>query len=225
MNGKKLAGEKAADFVEDGMTVGLGTGSTVYFTIKKIGERIQNGLCITGIPTSEATKELAAACHIPMVALNDADHIDLTIDGADEIDPGLNGIKGGGGALLFEKLVAKASGRNIWVADESKLVKKLGAFPLPVEVIPFGYKMVMKELERKGLQSTLRLKDGRPYETDSKHYILDIKAGNAGDIQALGAWLDSISGIVEHGLFLGIADMAVIGHEQHVSILKKEPLC
>ena len=210
MDGKKMAGEKAAELVEDGMIVGLGTGSTVYYTIKKLGERVQSGLHITGVPTSRATEKLARECGIPIADLNDTAQMDVTIDGADEVDPSLNGIKGGGGALLFEKLVAKASKRNIWVVDSRKMVQQLGAFPLPVEVVPFGYKHLMKTFEREGLNPVLRMKEGRPYVTDGGHYIVDIRLQTP-DIGAFGAWLDSITGVVEHGLFLGICDLVVIG--------------
>ncbi|GER67689.1 ribose-5-phosphate isomerase A [Weizmannia acidilactici] len=221
MNEKKTAGEKAAEFVEDGMTIGLGTGSTVYYTIRKIGERVQNGLKITGVPTSQATAVLARGCGIPLADLNDTDTIDLTIDGADEVDPALNGIKGGGGALLFEKLVANASKKNIWVVDHSKQVEKLGAYPLPVEVIPFGWKQIMKIFEEKGFRPVLRMKNGQPFQTDGGHYIVDIRAGHAGDMVALGKWLDGLTGVVEHGLFLGTCDLVVVGDGESVSMREK----
>ncbi|HAK1502070.1 TPA: ribose-5-phosphate isomerase RpiA, partial [Listeria monocytogenes] len=156
INQKKIAGEKACEWIKDGMVVGLGTGSTVYYTIEKLGEMVNNGLHITGVATSEETNKQAQNLGIPLKSLNDVTEIDITIDGADEIDTDFQGIKGGGGALLREKMVASASLKNIWVVSEEKLVRNLGKFPLPLEVIPFGWKQVERKLEKEHIQTNLR---------------------------------------------------------------------
>ncbi|KHD85475.1 ribose-5-phosphate isomerase RpiA [Heyndrickxia ginsengihumi] len=218
---KKLAGEKAAEFVEDGMIVGLGSGSTVYYTIQKLGELVKNGLHIKGVSTSSRTSSLAASLGIQLVSLNEVEKIDLTIDGADEVDRNFNGIKGGGGALLFEKMVAKASAKNIWVVDQSKRVNALGSFPLPVEVIPFGYTHVNKALQERGFKPVLRTENGEPFQTDSHHYILDIHTGSIDDPHALHQWLKSLTGVVETGLFIDIADAVIVGEKQTASIVTK----
>ena len=149
MNEKKIAAEKSIQFIKDGMTLGLGTGSTVFFLVNKLAELVKQGLNIKCVSTSNQTSELAKSLGIKIVNLNEVDHIDLTIDGADEVDKNLNGIKGGGGALLFEKIVAAASEQVIWIVDSSKYVSKLGKFPLPVEVIPFGSNHLFTEIYRK----------------------------------------------------------------------------
>lgn len=213
MNGKEAAGKKAIDEISNGMTIGLGTGSTVYYFIQALAEKVAAGLTVTGVATSRKTIELAEKWQIPMKSLNDTDHIDVTIDGADECDASLDGIKGGGGALLYEKLVAEASDRRVWIVDSRKRVSQLGQFPLPVEVIPFGWKKVYTRLSQDGFRPELRLdKDGKTYVTDAGHYILDLHLGTISDAASLAGRLDHVTGIVEHGLFVGMTDKILIGY-------------
>ncbi|MDM5198375.1 ribose-5-phosphate isomerase RpiA [Fictibacillus enclensis] len=221
MNQKQLAGEKAADYIEDGMTVGLGTGSTVFYTIQKVGEAVKNGLRIKGVSTSASTTKLAQSLGIPLISIDDVDKIDLTIDGADEVDPKLNGIKGGGGALLFEKVVANASAKVIWVVDPAKKVQTLGKFPLPVEVIPFGAQRLFRYFEKQGLSPVIRDKENAPYVTDSGHYIIDLHLEEIREPEQLATWLDSLTGVVEHGLFLNGADLIVVGEAEGPEIIEK----
>ncbi|MBC1512162.1 ribose-5-phosphate isomerase RpiA [Listeria booriae] len=213
MNSKQIAGEKACEFIEDGMVVGLGTGSTAYYMIQKLGDRVAEGLQVTGVVTSKATEKLAKERNIPLMDLNDVGEIDLTIDGADEVDGSYRGIKGGGGALLFEKLVAHASKKSIWVVGEDKVVETLGAFPLPVEVVPFGYKQVERQLEERGYKPELRhFEDGSIYLTDSQNYILDLHIQAIENPEELNDWLNNLPGVVENGLFLNYASSIVIGY-------------
>lgn len=221
MEGKKIAGEKAAEYVKDGMTIGLGTGSTVYYTINKIGEMVKSGLKISAVSTSSVTTKIAKELGIPLVALNEVDYIDITIDGADEVDSQLNGIKGGGGALLYEKLVASASKRIIWVVDQSKKVDVLGKFPLPIEVIPFSYKHVIKELESMGFNPKLRIKNNEIFVTDEKNYIIDLFLNKIDNPEKMSDILNSIPGVVEHGLFLNITDRVIVGYNDGVDILSR----
>lgn len=221
MNLKQIAGEKAAEYVKDGMVVGLGTGSTVYYTIVKLGEMVKDGLDITGIPTSLETERLAKELGIKLCTLEEYPEIDLTIDGADEIDPNLNLIKGGGGALLREKIVAAASEKEIIVADESKLVRNLGErFHLPVEVLPFSYPFVAKRLEAMNLRPVLRGKDGRAYLTDNGNYIIDCDTGPIDAPDEMEKILNMIPGVVENGLFIKLADIALIGTKKGVKEIR-----
>ncbi|MBC2175673.1 ribose-5-phosphate isomerase RpiA [Listeria booriae] len=223
MNSKQIAGEKACEFIEDGMVVGLGTGSTAYYMIQKLGDRVAEGLQVTGVVTSKATEKLAKERNIPLMDLNDVGEIDLTIDGADEVDGSYRGIKGGGGALLFEKLVAHASKKSIWVVGEDKVVETLGAFPLPVEVVPFGYKQVERQLEERGYKPELRhFEDGSMYLTDSQNYILDLHIQAIENPEELNDWLNSLPGVVENGLFLNYASSIVIGYSDgHAEVREK----
>ena len=210
-NPKQLAGERAVDYVEDGMVVGLGTGSTAYFAIQRIGKRVKQGLCIRGVSTSEQSHELALKLGIPLTDLSEVDRIDLTIDGADEVDPAFNLIKGGGGALFREKIIASLSRTEIVVIDETKARDRLGAFPLPVEVVPFGWQVTRKRLEGLGCRTDLRLRDGGPFVTDNGNYIVDCAFGRIDDPPALEARIIPICGVVECGLFIGLAHRIVIG--------------
>lgn len=219
---KKTAAEKAVEFIQDGMIVGLGTGSTVYYAIIKLGEMVKDGLKVKAVSSSSSTSKLAGTLNIELININDAGKIDLTIDGADEVDYNLNGIKGGGGALLFEKITALSSSLNVWIADSTKLVNKLGKFPLPVEVIPFGQKRVFEILNSTGLNPELRIRDGKKYLTDSGNYIFDLHTGVINDPEGLDKELKLISGVVETGLFTGIADIAVVSENESVKILKRE---
>jgi ribose 5-phosphate isomerase A len=220
MISKKLAGEKATEFIRDGMIIGLGTGSTAYYTIMKVGELVKDGLKITAVATSNVTYDMATKLNIPMVSLDDVDYIDLTIDGADEIDPEGNGIKGGGGALLFEKIVASHSRMNMWVVDERKLVERLGAFPLPVEVVPFGERHTQLALKDLGLNSKKRMIGNSPFKTDSGNYIIDLYTGRITDPGDFDKKLKGIPGVIEHGLFLGIVDKVVVGTETDTRIIE-----
>ncbi|MGO4370684.1 ribose-5-phosphate isomerase RpiA [Paenibacillus sp. MCAF20] len=211
MDGKKLAGEKAAAYVENGMVVGLGTGSTVYWTIMKLGERVREGLQIQGVPTSRRTEELALELGIPLLDLAEVDEIDLTIDGADESDGELSLIKGGGGALLREKLVASVSRRFIVVADESKWVESLGKFPLPVEVVPFGWELTSRQLGKLGCDPVLRMAGDEIYLTDNGNYIIDCHFGVIKDAKSLSETLNKWPGVVENGLFVNMAERIVLG--------------
>ncbi|MBM7643871.1 ribose 5-phosphate isomerase A [Scopulibacillus daqui] len=219
---KKMVGEKAAEYIKDGMIVGLGTGSTVAFTTKKLADRIKaENLSIQAVSTSHATSKLAESLGISLLDLNDVQKIDLTIDGCDEFDPELNGIKGGGGALLFEKIVAQASDRNIWVADASKAVNQLGAFPLPVEVLRFGWRHMFRAMEEKGLHPKLRMNGEEPFLTDSKNYILDCHAKAIDDAKALAGWLNALPGVVENGLFINICDQVLAADHDKVKVINR----
>ncbi|MBC1977110.1 ribose-5-phosphate isomerase RpiA [Listeria marthii] len=223
MNQKKIAGEKACEWIKDGMIVGLGTGSTVYYTIEKLGDMVAKGLQITGVATSEETAKQAEKLGIPLKSLNDVTEIDVTIDGADEIDADFQGIKGGGGALLREKMVANASLKNIWVVSEEKLVRNLGEFPLPLEVIPFGWKQIQRELEKDDIETNLRKQSsGEVYVTNNGNYILDIVNQTFTDTAMWQEKLAQIPGIVEHGLFLDYVDMIICGKANgEIELIKK----
>ncbi|ECH6825524.1 ribose-5-phosphate isomerase RpiA [Listeria monocytogenes] len=223
MNQKKLAGEKACEWIEDGMVVGLGTGSTVYYTIEKLGQMVNNGLHITGVATSDETTKQAEKLGIPLKSLNDVTEIDVTIDGADEIDTNFQGIKGGGGALLREKMVASASLKNIWVVSEEKLVRTLGKFPLPLEVIPFGWKQIERTLAKEQIQTKLRKQsNGEVYVTNNGNYILDIVNQSFTDAEMWQEKLAQIPGVVEHGLFLDYVDVIICGKANgETDIIKK----
>ncbi|MCE5170826.1 ribose-5-phosphate isomerase RpiA [Paenibacillus profundus] len=213
MNMKKLAAEAAVELVQDGMVVGLGTGSTAYWAIQKLGHRVKAGLRINAIATSSSSEELARQLEIPIVSFADIDHIDLTIDGADEADSKLTLVKGGGGALLREKIVAAASRIFYVVADESKLVSQLGAFPLPVEVIPFGADMTKRQIEKLGCGATIRMQAGKCYITDNGNYILDCEFGAIHDPERLHVQLNAIPGVVENGLFINMAHSVFVGYQ------------
>jgi ribose 5-phosphate isomerase A len=220
---KKAAAEAAAKLVETGMIIGLGTGSTASFVVSELGRRVaQEGLRIIGIPTSERTAEQARSLKIPLATLAEHTEIDLTIDGADEVERGtLYLIKGHGGALLREKIVAAASKRMAVVADETKLVERLGThFAVPVEVVPFGWQATKRKLSQLGANSTLRLgADKRPYVTDGGHYIVDCAYGPMQAPREVAHHLDHVVGAVEHGLFLGFASQVFIGGHSGVKVL------
>jgi ribose 5-phosphate isomerase A len=214
---KEAAGRAAAKLVRNGDVVGLGTGSTAYFAIIALGERVKAGLKIVGIPTSSQTADLARAVGIPLTTLDEHPEIDITIDGADEVDPKLNLIKGGGGALLREKVVASASKKMVVVADSSKIVSVLGKFPLPVEVIAFARTVVEKKITTLGASIKLRMKrDGSTYITDNGNEILDCSFGKIEDPPSLARELGDIPGIVEHGLFIALASVAFVGNGDSV---------
>lgn len=216
MNPKEVAGRRAAEFVKDGNVVGLGTGSTVYFTFQRLAERINSEkFAIRGIPTSKPTEQIARNLGIPLVDFEAVTQIDLTIDGADEIDSQFNMIKGGGGALLREKVVACASKERIIVVDSSKLVERLGErFALPVEVVPFAWIPVSGAIKELGAEPKLRQSQAStPFLTDNGNYILDCKFPGIDYPAVLSKTLKLIPGVVESGLFIGLADILIIGKE------------
>ena len=228
---KREAAQRALQFVEDGMIVGLGTGSTAAQFIDLLGEKVSDGLNITGVATSAATERQARAAGITLTTLDEEPEIDLTVDGADEIDQNLRLIKGGGGALLREKIVASASEMVVIIADQSKLVERLGAFPLPVEVVPFGYKVSLAMIEdiadELGLEGTVRQRlgeDGKPFVSDGGNFILDCSFGVLDDPEVLAELLPFTPGVVDHGLFIGLADQAVIAGENGVRLIEADVL-
>ncbi len=223
MNEKAAVGEKAAvDYVKDGMVVGLGTGSTVYYTILKIGEMIKQGMEVQGVATSVQTEKLAEEQGIPLLTLDEVDSIDVAIDGADEIDHHFYAIKGGGGALLREKIIAKASNKFIVVADSKKVVQKLGSFPLPVEVVPFGVRKTESYIQRFGCQTVLRMKGDTPYVTDNGNYIIDCTFDVIADPKQLEKDLNNITGVVENGLFIDmVKDVITINEDKQAILLDK----
>jgi len=220
---KKLAGEKAVEYIEDGMIVGLGTGSTVEYTLKKLGSLVREGLDIKGIPTSVHTKRIAKEEQIPLTTLDENPVIDITIDGADEVDSNLNLIKGGGGALVREKIVAYHSKKEIIVIDDSKVVKILGIdFDLPVEVIKFGYPATIKEIEEFNCKIEPRKIMGNDlFITDNSNYIIDCEFERIENPEELELSLNNIPGVVENGLFIGLADEIIVGGKQGIITLEK----
>ncbi len=216
------AAEAAVAEVKPGMKLGLGSGRTAEHFVRLLGEKVRAGLRIVGVPTSERTAELARELGIPLATLDEEPELDLDVDGADEIDPELRLIKGGGGALLREKIVATASKRMLVLGDPSKTVKTLGAFPLPIEVVPFGLKATRRAIDRAvgelllSAKMQLRLANGDPFVTDGGHYILDASFGRIPDPEALAGALAATPGVVDHGLFLGLATAAIIGRSDGV---------
>ncbi|MBY6088834.1 ribose-5-phosphate isomerase RpiA [Pseudooceanicola sp. 502str34] len=217
---KFVAARKAVDYVEDGMRVGLGTGSTAAWMVRCLGELVrENGLRIKGVPTSTRTAELARELGIDVISLDEAKWLDLTIDGADEFDSDLNLIKGGGGALLQEKIVATASDQMIVIADVAKEVETLGAFPLPLEVIPFGWQTTQALIEEMlisldvmGRETSLRMNGPRPFITDEGNYIIDLHLNRIGNARQLAMAVNQMPGVVENGLFIDICDVVIVGH-------------
>lgn len=208
---KEAAARASLRFVKDGQVVGLGTGSTAVHFIRLLGEQVKNGLRIRGIPTSDRSGQQAASLGIPLTTLDENPEIDVTVDGADEVDPRLRLIKGGGGALLREKVVASATKQYVIIADETKRVPVLGKFPLPVEVIKFAQTVVLKRISKLGAEVTLRRQaDGKPYLTDENNYILDCRFGQITDADGLARQLSDMPGIVEHGLFIGMASVVLL---------------
>lgn len=222
--GKETAAKYAAGLVKDGMTVGLGSGSTAEIAVELLGERHREGLNFRGVPTSEKTAALARSYGIPLVTLDESGALDLTIDGADEVDPQLNLIKGHGGALLREKLVGEATNFYVIVVDASKLVQRLGeGSPIPVEVVPFGWELTARRLEGLGLRVELR-GGSVPYVTDGHNYILDCRiTGAQPGLAELARSIKLLTGVVEHGLFLEMADEIAVGNQDGtLRVLRRE---
>ena len=225
---KRAAAARAVEFVRPGMRLGLGTGSTAKHFVELIGERVRSGLDIIAVPTSEATLADAQRYGIPLTTLDETPELDLTVDGADEIDCDLSLIKGGGGALLREKIVAAASARMIVIADQSKCVSTLGTFPLPIEVVTFGLGATRRALDKaiEGIQSPGPLmlryaKDGHAFVTDGGHWILDARLGQIADPKALADRLSPIPGVVEHGLFIGLAQAAILAGPAGIRVVER----
>jgi ribose 5-phosphate isomerase A len=218
---KEAAARASLSFVQNGQIVGLGTGSTAAYVVRFLAERVRSGLKIRGIPTSIYTRQLAASLGIPLTTLDEFQEIDVTIDGADEVDPKLRLIKGGGGAFLREKIIASASRQLVIVADSSKPVDVLGKAPVPVEVIPFAQALVAKEIAAMGASVNLRMDSSRqPLVTDEGHHILDCRFGRIPDPQTLARQLTDTPGVVEHGLFIDMADVVLVGEDSKVRELQ-----
>jgi len=208
---KKMAAERSLEYVHDGQVVGLGTGSTAAYFIVRLGARVKQGMKVRGIPTSDRSRDLAMSLGIPLTSLDEVQQIDVTVDGADEFDPQLRLIKGGGGALLREKIVASASRQVVIVADSSKRVPVLGGFPVPVEVVPFAQALLVKRISELGARVVRRLDAaGAVYITDTGNQILDCHFGRIPDADSLAQRLSGMPGIVEHGLFIGLASVVLM---------------
>ncbi len=212
MESKKIAAERAVDYIQDGMIVGLGTGSTANWAIQRIGHKIKKGLNIRAIATSKDSEIMARGLGIQLITFSEMEVINITIDGADEVDNEWNLIKGGGGALLREKIVASASQKLVIIVDESKLVNRLGKFPLPVEVVKFGYEMTIRNLNKLGCDPKLRVLGNRPYITDNGNYIIDCDFKTIEQPAELHNEINMIPGVVDNGLFINIARNVIVGY-------------
>ncbi|MCR8843312.1 ribose-5-phosphate isomerase RpiA [Paenibacillus sp. SC116] len=222
MDAKRRAAERAVDYIQDDMIVGLGTGSTAYWAIQKLGLKVQEGLRIKAIATSVQSDELARELGIPLVSFSEINEIDITIDGADEVDHAFNLIKGGGGALLREKIVAAASKQFIVIVDESKVVKRLGTFPLPVEIVQFGHEVTINKLRDLGCEARLRKVDNKTFVTDNGNYIVDCHFSHIDAPQELHNKLNLIPGVVDNGLFVNMTRQVIVGYRNgEVSELEK----
>ena len=219
MNLKEVVGKEAVKYVEDGMIVGLGTGSTVFYFVHALADRVKEGLNIQMVSTSIQTVELAKSLGLNIKELEEIDHIDLAVDGVDEIDKNFNAIKGGGAALFREKIVADIAKEVIWIYDESKDVEKLGKFNLPVEILPFGYSHTVRKLTEAGLNPVIRKKDGEILITDNHNYIADLHLGYGFDIEEVKQKLANIVGVVEHGLFLNMCKLCIKGTPEGAIII------
>ena len=220
---KKIAGITAAQYVKNDMVVGLGTGSTAYYFVEEIGRRVnEEGLNVIGVTTSSATTAQAKGLGIPLKSVDEIDIIDVTVDGADEVDKNFNGIKGGGAALLMEKIVATPTKEYIWVVDESKMVKNLGAFKLPVEVVQYGADRLFRVFASKGYHPSFREKDGKRLITDMKNYIIDLDLKLIEDPIMFANMLDHTVGVVEHGLFNDMVNKVIVAGKDGVTVLESD---
>ncbi len=220
MEEKKIAGLKAAEFIKDGMVLGLGTGSTAFYMIEKVGQMVNQGLRIRAVSTSQNTANLASQFEIPLISVDETDRIDLAIDGVDEVDGQFNAIKGGGGALFREKMVANIAEKVIWILDSRKLVNSIGNFPLPVEILPFGYAHIIKQLSQLSFYPVLRINKETPFVTDNGNYIVDLHIGKALDIGYVSKQLNSVPGVLETGLFINLCDTMIVGTSDGVKIIE-----
>lgn len=220
MEEKKIAGIKATEYIEDNMIIGLGTGSTAYYMIERVGQLVKQGLNIKAVATSQSTADLANEFNIPLVSIDQVERIHLAIDSVDEINGDFNAIKGGGGALFREKMVANIADKVIWIMDSSKVVDSIGAFPLPVEILPYGYSHILKKLNLLSLNPVLRMKGDVPFLTDNHNYIVDLHLGKAFDIKDVSEKLKAISGVLETGLFLNTPDRIIVGTGNETKIIE-----
>lgn len=222
---KKRAAERAVEFVRDGQLVGLGTGSTTLFALQALGQRVREGMKIMGVPTSIRTEMLAREFGVPLTDLNKVGKLDISIDGADEIDSEFNMIKGGGGALTREKLVAISATQRVIIVDEQKLVSQLGkGFAVPVEVLPFAWTLSLSLLTEYGCTPRLREKGGQVFETDNENYILDCKFDGIEDVCELAKKIKLVPGVLESGLFVGLCDVVIVGFDTHTEVRYPEKL-
>jgi ribose 5-phosphate isomerase A len=219
MEKKKMAAVKATEYIKNNMILGLGTGSTAFYMIQKVGELVKKGLNISAVASSINTEKLAKELNIRLLEIDEVDRIDLVIDGVDEIDYSFNAIKGGGGALFREKIIASLAVETIWILDESKLVGSLGTFPLPIEILQYGYTHIIKRMGQLSLKPKLREQENRPYVTDNGNYIVDLHIAKPLDIDDLVKKL-SIPGVLETGLFLNMCSKIIVGTEKGVSVIE-----
>lgn len=211
MDLKRMAAEEAVKYVRDGMVLGLGTGSTAYHAVNAVGELVRRGYQIQAVATSDATARQAEALGIQLLSIDEVDHIDLDIDGVDEIDPQFNAVKGGGGALFREKIVASLADEVIWIMDERKLVDAIGAFPLAVETPVYGSHQVFMQMKANGWNPELRIREGQKFITDNGNYIIDLHLEKGFDIRAVKECLDLMTGVLEHGLFVNMCTRIAVG--------------
>ena len=222
MEQKRIAGQKATEYIKDGMILGLGTGSTAYYMIKKVGELVQNGMNLKAVATSKSTENLAKELHIPLVEIDEIDKIDLCIDGVDEIDKDFNAIKGGGGALFREKIVANLANEVIWIMDDSKLVDSIGGFPLPIEVLPYGYTQVIRKLKEYSFNPKIRMKDSNIFVTDNGNYIVDLHIGKPMDITDIYNKVNGITGVLEIGLFINMCNRIIVATDRGTKVIENK---
>ncbi|TXK76948.1 ribose-5-phosphate isomerase RpiA [Paenibacillus sp. N3.4] len=213
MNPKKIAADLAVEGIKDGMIIGLGTGSTAFWAIQRIAQRVKDGLSIRAVASSKSSEELAAELGIHLVSFDSIDQIDLTIDGADEVDRELNLTKGGGGALLREKILASNSKELVIIVDESKLVERLGAFPLPVEIVQFANHLTLRHLREFGCEVSMRKREGELFVTDNGNFIVDCQFGQIDDPEHLTQQINMIPGVVENGLFTKLTNTVIVGYQ------------
>lgn len=220
MEQKRMAGEKAVEYIKDGMILGLGTGSTAYYMIKKVAELVHNGMNLKAVATSRSTENLAHELHIPLVDIDEIDKIDLCIDGVDEIDKNFNAIKGGGGALFREKIVANLANEVIWIMDDSKLVDSIGMFPLPIEVLPYGYTKIIRKLKEYSYNPQIRSQDKNIFVTDNGNYIIDLHIGKPIDITDVYTKVNGIIGVLEIGLFLNTCKRIIVANHKGIKVIE-----
>jgi ribose 5-phosphate isomerase A len=218
---KEAAARASLKFVKDGQVVGLGTGSTVKYFIDLLGQQVKNGLRVRGIPSSDRSRQQAESLGIPLTTFDECQEIDVTVDGTDEFDPELRLIKGGGGALLREKIVASASKQVVIIADETKQVRVLGKFGLPVEVVKFAQAVVKKKIQALGARVVLRRNGDGPFLTDENNYIFDCHFGEIPDVEGLARELSDMPGVVEHGLFIGMASVVIVARGSEILELRR----